>query len=103
MNSTRLILTVILLCQFALGILYATRTPPWQAPDEPAHFNYVRALVETGAFPILQLGDYDKRIWKKSKPRNFRPIWRWIPFGTKRTNRRCIICSPRPRISLRAR
>lgn len=73
MNSTRLILTVILLCQFALGILYATRTPPWQAPDEPAHFNYVRALVETGAFPVLQPGDYDQAYLEKIKAAKFPP------------------------------
>lgn len=52
MNSTRVILVFMLLCQFALGLLYATRTPVWQAPDEPAHYNYVRALVDYGAFPI---------------------------------------------------
>ncbi len=73
MNSTRLILIVILLCQFALGILYATRTPQWQAPDEPAHFNYVRALVETGAFPILQQGDYDQAYLEKIKAAKFPP------------------------------
>lgn len=73
MNSTRVILAVILLCQFAMGMLYATRTPPWQAPDEPAHYNYVRALVENGAFPILQQGDYDQAYLEKIKAEKFPP------------------------------
>lgn len=62
-----------LLCQFALGLLYATRTPVWQAPDEPAHYNYVRALVDYGAFPILQSGDYDQRYLEQIKAAKFPP------------------------------
>ena len=27
---------------------YATRTPDWQAPDEPAHVNYVRQIADEG-------------------------------------------------------
>ncbi|MBI4670765.1 MAG: hypothetical protein HY741_03730 [Chloroflexi bacterium] len=73
MNSTRLILSLILFFQFALGILYATRTPLWQAPDEPAHYNYVRELAETGAFPVLQQGDYDPAYLEEIKARKFPP------------------------------
>lgn len=73
MNSTRVVLIFILLCQFAFGLLYATRTPAWQAPDEPAHYNYVRALVERGAFPILQSGDYDQRYLEQIKAAKFPP------------------------------
>lgn len=73
MNSTRVILVFMLLCQFALGLLYATRTPVWQAPDEPAHYNYVRALVDYGAFPILQSGDYDQRYLEQIKAAKFPP------------------------------
>ena len=28
-----------------IGVLYGFRTPAWQVPDEPAHYNYVRHLV----------------------------------------------------------
>lgn len=73
MNPTRVILALILLCQFALGLLYATRTPPWQAPDEPAHYNYVRALVDTGSFPVLRQGDYDGQYLEKIKAAKFPP------------------------------
>ena len=39
-------LGLLLLAYLVLGVLFAVRTPPWQAPDEPAHVNYVRQLVE---------------------------------------------------------
>ncbi|MEZ4646343.1 MAG: hypothetical protein R3E31_27065 [Chloroflexota bacterium] len=34
-------------------------TPAWQAPDEPAHYNYVRQLA-MGHWPVMELGDYDE-------------------------------------------
>ncbi len=72
-NSSRTILALILFFQFAFGVMYAVRTPHWQAPDEPAHFNYVRALAETGAFPILQQGDYDAAYLERIKSEKFPP------------------------------
>jgi 4-amino-4-deoxy-L-arabinose transferase-like glycosyltransferase len=39
--------------------LYASRTPDWQAPDEPAHFNYIRQL-SAGEIPVISPGDYDQ-------------------------------------------
>ena len=42
-----------------VGSLYVTQTPVWQAPDEPAHYNYVRQLAN-GRFPIIEPGDYDQ-------------------------------------------
>lgn len=53
--------------------MYAVRTPRWEAPDEPAHFNYVRVLAETGTFPILQQGDYDQAYLEKIKSEKFPP------------------------------
>lgn len=40
--------------------LYALKVPKWNAPDEPAHFNYVKHLATTGTLPVLQPGDYDQ-------------------------------------------
>ena len=54
-----LALGLIVVAYVALGWLYATRVPKWNAPDEPAHFNYVRHLATTHTLPILQPGDYD--------------------------------------------
>ncbi len=43
-----------------VGMLYSVYTPVWQAPDEPAHYNYIRALAEGDGFPVLEPGDYDQ-------------------------------------------
>lgn len=39
--------------------LFALYTPPWQAPDEPAHYNYARQLAE-GHWPVMATGDYNQ-------------------------------------------
>ncbi len=50
---------LLLLVYLALATLFAIRTPAWQAPDEPAHYNYVRQLVD-GNLPIIAPGDWDQ-------------------------------------------
>ena len=52
-------LLLILIVYFAVGTLYAVLTPAWQAPDEPAHYNYVRQLAD-GELPVMEPGDYDQ-------------------------------------------
>jgi hypothetical protein len=47
------LLALILVLYFALAYGYATRTPDWQIPDEPAHYNYVRQIVENGELPVI--------------------------------------------------
>ncbi|MBN1878248.1 MAG: DUF2142 domain-containing protein [Anaerolineae bacterium] len=51
---------IIVLTYWVVGILYAVNTPLWQVPDEPAHYNYVRALAEELTFPVMEPGDYDQ-------------------------------------------
>ncbi|HEY4721298.1 MAG TPA: DUF2142 domain-containing protein, partial [Anaerolineae bacterium] len=58
--SATFILVVILLAYLSIGSAYAINTPDWQAPDEPAHYNYIKYIVEKQALPILQPGDYDQ-------------------------------------------
>ncbi len=55
------LLFIILLFYFAVGSLYAVRTPAWQTPDEPAHYNVVRQMAN-GRLPIIELGDYDQEF-----------------------------------------
>jgi 4-amino-4-deoxy-L-arabinose transferase-like glycosyltransferase len=69
----RLILALILSLYFALGILFAANTPAWQAPDEPAHYNYVRYLAEQDSFPVLHMGDYPHAYLEEIKSRRFPP------------------------------
>jgi hypothetical protein len=39
--------------------LFAVRTPPWQAPDEPAHYNYVAQVANNGCCPTIEVGDWN--------------------------------------------
>jgi hypothetical protein len=59
-RAANLTLAVILVTYFALGAAYALQTPVWQAPDEPAHYNYIRFIVEEKTLPVLNAGEYDQ-------------------------------------------
>jgi 4-amino-4-deoxy-L-arabinose transferase-like glycosyltransferase len=58
--AANIALAFILIAYLALGTAYAFQTPAWQAPDEPAHYNYIRFIVEKHALPILSRGEYDQ-------------------------------------------
>lgn len=64
-----LILAVYLLA----GVLFATLTPPWQAPDEPAHYNYIRYLTRQGSFPELVSRCYNQAYLEQLKSERFPP------------------------------
>lgn len=53
-------LLLIVAAYLGIATLYAIAVPAWQAPDEPAHYNYVHELATTGTFPVLRMGDYDQ-------------------------------------------
>lgn len=71
--SHKLILLTIVLAYAALAFAYARLTPPWQVPDEPAHFNYVTFVAENNTLPILQMGDYPQAYLEEIKARRFPP------------------------------
>jgi len=64
---------IILLLYLLLGGLYASQTPAWQVPDEPAHYNYIRALATTHRFPIMEEGDYDQGYLSRLTAERFPP------------------------------
>ncbi len=66
-------LGLILAVYFGLGFLFAWQTPPWQAPDEPAHYNYVRHLAEGLGLPELKPGDWDAAYLDFLKASRFPP------------------------------
>ena len=66
------LLGALLLAYLVLGALFAVRTPPWQAPDEPAHVNYVRQLV-AGQWPIIAPGDWDQAYLSQIVGAEFAP------------------------------
>ncbi len=56
----RVWLAVIMLAYLLVATLYAVNTPAWQAPDEPAHYNYIAHIAKTGTLPVLEMGDYNQ-------------------------------------------
>ncbi|MGB9890160.1 MAG: glycosyltransferase family 39 protein [Anaerolineae bacterium] len=70
---SRLALVLILFVYAVTAILYAVYTPPWQAPDEPAHYNYIRALAEERMLPVIEEGDYDQEYLSRLTSQKFPP------------------------------
>lgn len=64
-------LPAIIVLYLVMATLYAVYTPAWQAPDEPAHYNYIRTLAEQHRFPILKLGDYPAAYLEEIKAAHF--------------------------------
>jgi len=55
----RIVLALIVALYFGLAIAYNVRTPAWQAPDEPAHYNYIAQVSANGCCPVIEQGDWD--------------------------------------------
>ena len=54
----KLLFILILVGYLVVGTLFAVQTPDWQAPDEPAHYNYVAQIVANGCCPKIETGDW---------------------------------------------
>jgi hypothetical protein len=67
------VLAAIAVAYSLLVVLYAVNVPRWNAPDEPAHFNYVRHLAERVELPVLLPGDYDFAYLERLKAERFPP------------------------------
>ena len=72
-RSKNWLVMLVVAAYLVTGILYAIKTPPWQAPDEPAHYNYIKYLAENYRFPVLQMGDYPHDYLEEIKARRFPP------------------------------
>lgn len=62
---------LIIVAYLFVGTLYAVYTPRWQVPDEPAHYNYIRALAEERSFPVMERQDYDQDYIGRLTSRGF--------------------------------
>ena len=71
--SVHVLLVGIVIAYASIGALYAALTPTWQVPDEPAHYNYVRALAEGRGFPVIEPGDYDQAYRDRLTTERFPP------------------------------
>ncbi len=69
----RVLLVIIVAVYATIGVLYAALTPLWQVPDEPAHYNYVRALAEGRGIPVIEVGDYDQAYIGRLTTEKFPP------------------------------
>ena len=72
-QPVRWLLPAIVLIYLVLGVLYALYTPDWQAPDEPAHYNYIQYVAEQHRFPVLKPGDYPAVYLEEIKAAHFPP------------------------------
>lgn len=52
---------------FLHGLVYMTLTPPWQAPDEPRHFQYVRFLLDEQRLPTRDDENIDSPLTEQVK------------------------------------
>lgn len=55
----------------ALSLGYNLKVPKWNAPDEPAHYNYVRELAEGRRLPVLGPEDWDLEYLERLKTAKF--------------------------------
>lgn len=73
MRLNRLLLDLIVLGYWLVAGLFAVRTPDWQAPDEPAHYNYVAQIAENGVIPTIKTGDWDSAYLQQLTSSRFDP------------------------------
>ncbi|HEX2172081.1 MAG TPA: hypothetical protein VHL09_06510, partial [Dehalococcoidia bacterium] len=66
-------LALVIAVYLGFASAYAQAIPAWQSPDEPAHFNYLAEIGETGGLPVLAPGDYDGPYLETLKARGFPP------------------------------
>ncbi len=71
--TERLFLLVILAAYLVVGALFALYTPDWQAPDEPAHYNYVAQVAAGDGFPMIEPGDWQQAYQEALKAARFAP------------------------------
>ncbi|MEM8856710.1 MAG: phospholipid carrier-dependent glycosyltransferase [Chloroflexota bacterium] len=64
----------ILISYIIIASLYALLIPQWEAPDEPAHFNYIRQLAEW-EMPVMTAEDYDQAYQSEVISQDFDPIY----------------------------
>ncbi|MEL6525295.1 MAG: glycosyltransferase family 39 protein, partial [Chloroflexota bacterium] len=69
----RFVALFILLMFIGIGMLFAWRVPAWQAPDEPAHYNYIAQVATGDILPIIEMGDWDNAYLEQLKAEDFAP------------------------------
>jgi len=66
-------LAISLVLELVVGIAYARIVPPFNNPDEPAHWNFIVHVAMTGQLPTLKVGDYPEALVNDLKTSHFPP------------------------------
>ena len=69
--KVRVWFAIIVAVYLVLAVMFAIETPAWQAPDEPAHYNYIKFIATRGELPELVPGDYAADYLEEIKARRF--------------------------------
>ena len=69
--SVRITYIAILISFLIIGTLFAWRVPDWQAPDEPAHYNYIAEVASGELLPVIEMGDWDNDYLEELKANDF--------------------------------
>lgn len=64
---------LIVLLYVLVAVRFALLTPAWQAPDEPAHYNYITYIATEHRLPVLNMGDYDQELLETLLNNRFDP------------------------------
>jgi hypothetical protein len=68
---------------FLHGLVYLALTPPWQAPDEPQHFQYVRFLLDERRLPNFQDETIDTPLTEEVRQSMIQfDFWTWRDHST---------------------
>jgi 4-amino-4-deoxy-L-arabinose transferase-like glycosyltransferase len=67
------LLALIVLVYLALAVGWNLATPPFNNPDEPAQWNYVRFVADTGTLPVLRPGDDPAQLLDRLRSAHFPP------------------------------
>ncbi len=73
MTMERILLVALAATYLFVAAAFAIQTPYWQAPDEPAHYNYVAQVAEKGCCPIIEMGDWDLSFLSELTSSRFHP------------------------------
>lgn len=78
-GSTNYLFLLLLALSLVRGILYASVVPPWQAPDETAHFEYINLLYQKRH--LLQPDDASLSLQQEIIPSLYEHrFWSYIPY-----------------------
>lgn len=64
-------LILLLAASFLKGLVWMASLPPWEGPDEPAHFAYVRTLAEEHRLPVFGPDQFDADLLRTLRTTQF--------------------------------